>query len=90
MSLHKRVGVNVQSIRVSKDIDPYIKRTLEGKEWVGEGRSFEKRIEDEPKCLHLTCPECHGTGKKSTGEMCIHFISCPCPRCTPQFRSFLN
>lgn len=35
-------------------------------------------------CLHDNCSECHGSGRKSTGEACIHFISCPCPKCTPQ------
>ena len=36
-------------------------------------------------CLHDRCPECHGTGKKLTGHACVHFISCPCPKCTPQY-----
>ena len=35
-------------------------------------------------CLHDQCPECHGTGKKHDGSMCIHFISCSCPKCTPR------
>ena len=30
-------------------------------------------------CLHKNCPECHGNG-----EVCIHMISCPCPKCTPR------
>jgi hypothetical protein len=34
-------------------------------------------------CMHDSCPECHGTGIKIDGSMCIHNISCPCPRCTP-------
>ena len=35
------------------------------------------------QCLHLQCPSCHGTGvNKSTGGVCIHHLSCPCPRCT--------
>ena len=36
------------------------------------------------KCLHKNCPECHGNGIKQNGEICIHMISCPCPRCTPR------
>lgn len=39
--------------------------------------------EDSSECLHRSCPECHGTGKKANGGMCVHMISCPCPRCTP-------
>jgi hypothetical protein len=35
-------------------------------------------------CLHDSCPECRGTGQKSNGlVMCVHFISCPCPKCSP-------
>lgn len=36
-------------------------------------------------CLHETCTQCHGTGIKLDGEICVHSISCPCPRCTPQY-----
>lgn len=36
------------------------------------------------KCLHKGCSECHGTGRKKDGTICIHHISCPCPRCTPR------
>ena len=35
-------------------------------------------------CLHKNCPECRGNGVKLNGEICIHMISCPCPRCTPR------
>jgi hypothetical protein len=35
-------------------------------------------------CLHLACPRCHGTGRTYEGAMCLHAISCPCPRCTPR------
>lgn len=34
-------------------------------------------------CLHDGCPECLGTGIKKDGSICIHHISCPCPKCTP-------
>lgn len=34
-------------------------------------------------CLHDGCPECVGTGRRRDGSMCIHMISCPCPRCSP-------
>lgn len=36
-------------------------------------------------CLHNSCPQCFGTGIKHDGSVCIHHISCPCPKCTPQF-----
>ena len=34
-------------------------------------------------CMHDTCPECIGTGRKRDGSMCVHMISCPCPKCSP-------
>ena len=39
----------------------------------------------EQKCLHDSCPDCHGSGVKKNGEICVHWISCPCPRCTPRY-----
>jgi len=33
-------------------------------------------------CAHDECPKCHGTGKKINGEICIHHLSCMCPKCT--------
>lgn len=36
-------------------------------------------------CLHDGCQECGGTGQKRNGTgMCIHAISCPCPKCSPR------
>lgn len=34
-------------------------------------------------CLHDQCPQCHGTGVKLDGSMCVHSISCSCPKCSP-------
>jgi hypothetical protein len=34
-------------------------------------------------CLHDQCPECIDTGVKIDGSVCIHFLSCSCPKCTP-------
>lgn len=36
-------------------------------------------------CMHDACPECIGTGVKRDGSVCVHGISCPCPKCTPQY-----
>jgi len=41
----------------------------------------EEKDTDTP-CLHDSCSQCHGTGKKQDGTICIHHISCPCPKCT--------
>lgn len=34
-------------------------------------------------CTHDACPECVGTGIKKDGSICIHGISCSCPKCSP-------
>lgn len=34
-------------------------------------------------CLHDGCSECDGTGVKKNGSVCVHMISCPCPKCSP-------
>jgi hypothetical protein len=34
-------------------------------------------------CAHDQCPECIGTGIKSNGSPCIHYIYCSCPKCSP-------
>lgn len=36
-------------------------------------------------CLHDNCPKCNGSGNDKFGGVCIHFISCPCPKCSPSF-----
>lgn len=36
--------------------------------------------EKEKECYHEKCSECHGTGKKTDGSICVHHISCPCPK----------
>lgn len=41
---------------------------------------FKKERSD---CLHDSCSECHGTGRRKNGQICIHMISCPCKKCTP-------
>ena len=34
-------------------------------------------------CAHDNCPECGGTGRKSSGEPCLHFLYCTCTKCNP-------
>lgn len=34
-------------------------------------------------CMHDQCEQCHGTGVTTTGQQCVHMISCPCPKCSP-------
>ena len=35
-------------------------------------------------CLHDNCSKCQGTGIKKLCGICVHGISCPCPKCTPR------
>lgn len=37
----------------------------------------------EKKCLHESCGDCHGSGRKQDGRPCVHMLSCPCPKCSP-------
>lgn len=32
-------------------------------------------------CKHNSCDKCGGKGRKKDGTICIHMISCPCPKC---------
>lgn len=36
-------------------------------------------------CLHDKCSRCHGTGLGPKGELCSHFIYCPCSKCRPSY-----
>lgn len=36
-------------------------------------------------CLHDLCPECLGTGLSLNGGTCVHWISCPCPKCAVSY-----
>jgi hypothetical protein len=47
-------------------------------------RRKEVNKNEKQPCLHDACPQCHGTGKKEDGTICVHHISCPCPKCTPR------
>jgi len=49
-------------------------------------QSFTQQPIKSDPCLHTQCPTCKGTGFNiQTGEMCVHFISCPCPKCSPRY-----
>ncbi len=41
-------------------------------------------------CLHDQCPECIGTGIRRDGSICVHGISCPCPKCSTSCVSTSN
>lgn len=34
-------------------------------------------------CYHDRCSECNGTSVKGNGTYCVHYISCPCKKCSP-------
>lgn len=58
--------------------------------WPWKEENWEKEIvrrppRDNDPCLHQSCPECHGSGRKSNGQICVHMISCRCFRCNPYY-----
>jgi hypothetical protein len=37
-------------------------------------------------CMHDQCSQCKGTGERKDGlGVCVHMISCPCPKCSPRY-----
>lgn len=52
------------------------------KEW---WKSTQIKTYDQNYCLHDRCPECHGTGKKQDETLCVHYISCGCPKCSVRY-----
>jgi len=60
------------------DIDPEAEGYKDGDAYV-----FGRRKDKKDKCLHNGCSECHGSGRKESGESCVHMISCPCSSCRP-------
>jgi len=50
--------------------------------WKWKG-NINQNFDGDEKCLHNGCSQCHGTGIKKNGEICVHMISCPCKNCNP-------
>jgi len=44
-----------------------------------------KFTKSQRECLHDQCTKCNGTGRDERGRICVHHISCPCPKCTPVY-----
>jgi len=53
------------------------------KNWEGWERWEGVKPLEQPPCLHDSCPSCNGSGSQKDGQVCIHAISCPCPKCSP-------
>jgi hypothetical protein len=74
---------NTGEQRTSKPIDrEEYERDL--KERQAEHLRQVRGAEDWQPCLHDGCSECLGTGVKGDGSMCVHNISCSCPKCSPR------
>lgn len=67
----------------SIDRDEYERQLKERQE--NHLKSITQRAKSWRPCLHDQCSECHGTGLTAFGGICIHSISCPCPKCSPTF-----
>lgn len=66
----------------SVDEEEYRKELARRQEEHRKKQQEHRKVSFEP-CLHDSCPECCGTGRKVDGTMCAHMLSCPCPKCTP-------
>lgn len=51
----------------------------------GDWGQVNEKVDENRRCLHKSCPDCHGKGRKSDGQLCIHYISCFCPKCRPTY-----
>lgn len=54
--------------------------------WSGYEPTFKyeyERTVSRSDCMHQSCTQCHGSGRKGDGTSCIHMISCPCKICSP-------
>ena len=78
MGLNKTVVYEVETI----DRESY-ERDLRARQKEHLRQIEEGQNQNWQPCLHDNCPECCGTGIKRDGSICIHFISCSCPKCTP-------
>jgi DnaJ-class molecular chaperone len=76
------MGYNIDDF--DKAFEKAIKEINEGKDKFVIFTTFNVKVTPTPSnCLHDSCPECHGSGIKANGSACVHFISCPCPKCNP-------
>jgi hypothetical protein len=66
--------IDINNDQYERDLAERQKRHLDG---------IQNNFPKQP-CMHDSCQECHGTGLRSDGSMCVHGISCPCPKCSPR------
>ncbi len=45
--------------------------------------SADKEVQpiDVDYCLHQSCSQCHGAGRKADGQICFHYLVCMCKGC---------
>lgn len=66
---------------IDKPLEELKKYELENRKLMPYRIPFDSPLKTE--CLHDNCPTCHGSGRNSAGGICLHMISCPCPKCSP-------
>ena len=52
--------------------------------WKKKIQEYDYSKNTKQKCLHEQCSKCKGTGHDTLGKLCIHMLSCPCPKCIPR------
>ena len=90
------IGTTTSNKDIQNNVSQFSKNQSLGKDYRDNyEKDLEKRQQDHldrvyrrndihwKPCLHDGCSQCHGTGIKLDGSMCVHMLSCPCPKCTP-------
>lgn len=82
-ALHVGTEEQIEQIKKSVPMEDKLKQM---EQTLKELQADKNGVIDTSTCLHDTCTKCNGTGvDKLFNYPCVHFISCPCPKCTPMF-----
>lgn len=77
------LGVSINSIDVIKSFKNDYEENLRRRQEEHLRNVYNTDDRNWRPCMHDSCPDCLGTGVKHDGSACIHYISCPCPKCSP-------
>lgn len=86
---HMRPKESLKQTNSMNDIEKYNQDLQHRQQEHLEGIKKQREANWKP-CLHDSCTNCVGTGVKKDGSMCVHMISCPCPKCSVTMMSAKN
>lgn len=67
---------------MDKEDEEYLRRRENHLKEVERYKKSKLRKYRPSQCKHNQCTKCHGTGVEVDGRICVHHISCDCPRCS--------